>query len=229
VAINDATQLLHTPIPPGATLADRAYLEVRDRIVTLQLAPGTLIHDEELMQELGMSRTPIREALLRLSAHGLVEFVPRRGAFVRDVNAGEVGAIYELRRELEVLAAGWAAERRTERDLPEVDALIVALRDEPREAAASDVDARSQITLDQTGHFLIYRLSGNTHLQSVMCSYYFLSARIWFLASGRVTMESPFDSMIELLEAVKARDVDAARRLALQHSEEAESAIRRAL
>jgi DNA-binding GntR family transcriptional regulator len=225
MATQDASQLLRTPIPPGATLADRAYLELRDRIVTLQLEPGALIRDEHLMQELGMSRTPVREALLRLSVHGLVEFVPRRGAFVRDV---KVGAIYELRRELEVLASGWAAERRAARDIPEIDATIATLR-EANETAPADVDARSQTTLDQLGHFLIYRLSGNTHLQDVMRSYFFLSARIWFLASGRVTMESPFDSMIELLEAIKARDADNARRLALLHSQEAESAIRRAL
>jgi DNA-binding GntR family transcriptional regulator len=225
----DSSELLRTPIPADATLADRAYFELRDRIVSLQLAPGALIRDEDLMEELEMSRTPIREALLRLSLQGLVEVVPRRGAFVRDVNAGDVGAIYELRRELEVAAAGWAAARRSDRDIEDIGVAVERLRAVPRKAARADVDARSQITLDQMVHFLVYRMSGNAFLEEVMRSYYFLSARIWFLASGRVTMDAPFDSMIELLEAIKAQDVEAARRFSLLHSQEAEDAIRRAL
>jgi DNA-binding GntR family transcriptional regulator len=225
---SDAASLLRTPIPPDATLADRAYFELRDRIVTLQLPPGALIRDEHLMEELEMSRTPIREALLRLSLQGLVEVVPRRGAFVRDVNAGDVGAIYELRRELETAAAGWAAARRSPRDFDEIDALISDLRNLGGASDRED-DARAHITLDQRAHFLIYRLSGNPCLEDVLRSYYFQSARVWFLASGRVTMESPFDSQIALLEAIRAQDVDRAREMALRHSQEAEEAIRRSL
>lgn len=225
----DAAALLHTPIPSDATLADRAYFELRDRIVTLQMPPGSLIREEALMEELEMSRTPIREALLRLSLQGLVVVVPRRGTFVSEANAGEVGMIYELRRELETLAAGWAAERRTDADVEEIDALVAELREVPRDAAATDTDARSQITLDQRAHYLLYRMSGNVCVQDVLASYFFLSARIWFLAQDRVMMEEPFDYVIDLLEAVKARDADAARRYARLHSEHAENAIRGAL
>jgi DNA-binding GntR family transcriptional regulator len=193
------------------------------------MAPGSLIREEELMEELEMSRTPIREALLRLSLQRLVMVVPRRGTFVSDVNAGEVGTIYELRRELEVLAAGWAAARRTPRDIPEIESLQAELRAVPRHPGDADIDARSQITLDQRAHYLIYRLSGNACVEDVLHSYFYLSARIWFLASGRVTMDEPFDHMVDLLEAVKDGDVEEAKRRAGLHSEHAESAIRAAL
>jgi DNA-binding GntR family transcriptional regulator len=225
----DASGLLQTPVPPDATLADRAYLTLRDRIVTLQMAPGSLIREEELMEELDMSRTPIREALLRLSLQQLVVVVPRRGTFVSDVNAGQVGTVYELRRELEVVAAGWAAERRTDADLPEIEAMQAELRAAPRHPSQSGIDARSQIDLDQRAHHLIYRLSRNACVEDVLRSYFYLSARIWFLASGRVTMDEPFDHLVELLEAVKAGDAEEARRHAALHSEQAEQAIRAAL
>ena len=56
---------LSTPVPDGATMAERAYLEVRDRIVELRIPPGALVREDELMEDLKMSRTPVREALLR--------------------------------------------------------------------------------------------------------------------------------------------------------------------
>jgi DNA-binding GntR family transcriptional regulator len=217
---------LASDIPEGATLADRAYLELRTRIVTLQMPPGSLIREDEIIKSLGMSRTPIREALLRLARQKLVLPVRRRGTFVSDVNVGDVGTVYELRRELEQMAAGWAAERRSDADIDEIDALLDEMRDVPR---ASGEDARSQLTTDQRAHFLVYRMCGNELAAETLRSHFFLTARIWFLASGRVTMFEPFDLLIELLEAIKRGDVEAARRLAYEHVRHAESTLRAAL
>lgn len=93
----------------------------------------------------------------------------------------------------------------------------------------SSVDARSQMSADQRAHNLVYRLSRNPLIEDVLSSYYFLAARIWFLASGRVTMNEPFASLLEVLEAVKESDAESARRHARVHSEAAEAAIRAAL
>jgi DNA-binding GntR family transcriptional regulator len=219
---------LTTPVPKGASMAERAYLELRDRMVSLRIPPGSLVREEEVMKDLKMSRTPIREALLRLTQERLVVVIPRRGTFVTEVHVGDVGRIYEFRRELEVVSAGWAAERRRDGDLPEIDELIEHLR-EANEVPTDEVDARSQISSDQRAHNLVYRLADNPLIEDVLSSYYFLAARIWFLASGRVTMEEPFMGLIELFEAIKARDAEAARRHAREHSEAAEAAIRAAL
>jgi DNA-binding GntR family transcriptional regulator len=226
--IESALPQLNTPVPDDASMAERAYLELRDRIVSLRIPPGALVREEEVMKDLKMSRTPIREALLRLAQEKLVVVIPRRGTFVTEVHVGDVGRIYEFRRELEVVAAGWAAERRADTDMGEIDGLIKELR-EIGSVPAAEGDARSQITADQRAHNLVYRLAGNPLIEDVLGSYYFLAARIWFLASGRVEMEDPFDSLIELLEAIKEQDPEAARSYARDHSEAAEAAIRAAL
>jgi DNA-binding GntR family transcriptional regulator len=209
-------------------MAERAYLDLRDRIVSLRIPPGELVREEEVMKSLGMSRTPIREALLRLAQERLVVVIPRRGTFVTEVHVGDVGRIYEFRRELEVVAAGWAAERRRDSDLHEIDAMIDELGS-VNEVPTSEVDARSQIATDQRAHNLVYRLARNPLLEDVLASYYLLAARIWFLASGRVTMSEPFVDLIELLQAVRDGRADVARSAAREHSERAEASIRAAL
>jgi len=219
---------LKTPVPENASMAEQAYLELRDRIVSLRLPPGELVREEAVMEDLGMSRTPVREALLRLAQENLVAVIPRRGSFVTEVHVGDVGRIYEFRRELEVVAAGWAAERRTDEDLSAVDEMLAELT-EVNAIPPSEVDARSEIIIDQRGHNLIYELARNPLLEATLSSHYFLAARIWFLASGRVEMEDPFTGLIDVFEAIKHQNRDAARKHAREHSEAAEAAIRSAL
>jgi len=219
---------LKTPVPENASMAERAYLELRDRIVSLRLPPGELVREETVMEDLGMSRTPVREALLRLAQENLVAVIPRRGSFVTEVHVGDVGRIYEFRRELEVVAAGWAAERRTDDDLPAIDEMLAELT-EVNAIPPSEVDARSEIIIDQRGHNLIYQLARNPLIEATLSSHYFLAARIWFLASGRVEMEDPFTGLIDVFEAIKKSDAEAARGHAREHSEAAEAAIRAAL
>ena len=91
--------------------ADRAYLELRDRIVTLRLAPGTVLREDELMREMDVGRTPLREAVKRLALENLVAVQPRRGTFVAAVEATDIVNITEVRAELEGYAAELAAQR----------------------------------------------------------------------------------------------------------------------
>jgi DNA-binding GntR family transcriptional regulator len=92
-------------------VADRAYVELRDRIVTLHLAPGTALREDELMNEMGIGRTPLREAVKRLALENLVAVQPRRGTFVTAVEAADIQNITEVRAELEGYAAELAALR----------------------------------------------------------------------------------------------------------------------
>src|SRR3954451_15866477 len=92
-------------------VAERAYLELRDRIVTLSLAPGSALREDELMTELGIGRTPLREAVKRLALENLLSVQPRRGTFVSDVDSSDIVNITEVRAELEGYAAELAAER----------------------------------------------------------------------------------------------------------------------
>src|SRR5918992_2002729 len=97
----------------AATLlvAERAYAELRDRIVTLRLAPGTVLREDELMRELAIGRTPLREAVKRLALENLVAVQPRIGTYVTSVDAADIVHISEVRAELEAQAAELTARR----------------------------------------------------------------------------------------------------------------------
>src|SRR3954452_5367181 len=119
-----------TPAVSDATasrlVAERAYVDLRDRIVTLHLPPGTVLREDELMQELGIGRTPLREAVKRLALEKLVEVQPRRGSFVTAIEAADIQNITEVRAELE----GYAAELAALRLDPETRVKAEALRSE---------------------------------------------------------------------------------------------------
>ena len=98
-------------VPSVKLEADRAYVDLRDRIVTLALAPGTVLREDELMRDLDVGRTPLREAVKRLALENLVAVQPRRGTFVTPVEADDIVNISEVRAELEGYAAELAARR----------------------------------------------------------------------------------------------------------------------
>ncbi|MGH3638320.1 MAG: GntR family transcriptional regulator, partial [Mycobacterium sp.] len=95
----------------GTKSTEAAYLAIRERILSGQLLPGSRLLEVDLAAELAVSRTPIREALPRLAAEGLIEMSPNRGATVRRWTDGEVHDIYRSRAELESLAGELATER----------------------------------------------------------------------------------------------------------------------
>src|SRR5882762_9088878 len=106
------------------SLADKAYHAIRGLIVSLELAPGALIDERELIEQLEIGRTPVREALRRLAHEGLVEVYPRRGMFVTGVDVRELARLSEVRAVLEPEAARLAAERATDADRADVVGLL---------------------------------------------------------------------------------------------------------
>lgn len=105
-----------------------AYEYIRRRILSGDFPPGFSLTADYLSKELGVSRTPIRDALLKLEAGGLVSISPRIGATVKQMDIGEIGEMCDLRLALESHAAGRAAEQRTVADLHEIELAIIALR-----------------------------------------------------------------------------------------------------
>src|SRR5579862_8296300 len=112
---------------PPALLADRAYEELRDRLVTLQIKPGEPIDEDQLGRELEMGRTPIREAIKRLSLENLVTVFPRRGTFAAEINITDLAHITDVRTQLEGHAAYRAAQRITEARRGELEELLQEL------------------------------------------------------------------------------------------------------
>jgi DNA-binding GntR family transcriptional regulator len=177
------------------------------------------------MARLGMSRTPVREALRSLADERLVEVYPRRGIFVAGVDVRDLAALSEVRVELEPFAARLAAQRRSEADLAGLAALI-----EEIEKVGSSPRERDLMKLDQRVHQEIYRLARNTFLEGVLSQHYTHALRIWFLALDRVTtLDQAILEHRLLLIAVRDSDADRAAAVMLQHVDGFEGAIRRSL
>src|SRR5262249_60388019 len=104
------------------TKADEIALALEEAIVSGELQPGTVLRQEQVSAQYAVSRTPVREALRRLSALGLVSFEPNRGFRVRTLSREEMWEAFLLRAELEALCTGVAAEKMTEEDLAELEA-----------------------------------------------------------------------------------------------------------
>jgi DNA-binding GntR family transcriptional regulator len=157
------------------TLTDRAYRELEEMIVTLQLLPGTILSEQALAQRLKIGRTPIREALQRLARDGLVVIMPRRGIMVSEINLRLQLRLLEVRRELERLMASLAAERAT----PEERAEFAEVAQAMMEAAAKSDDI-AFMRLDQRFNVLIATAARNEFARRSMGLMNALSRRFWY-------------------------------------------------
>jgi DNA-binding GntR family transcriptional regulator len=205
-------------------LADRAYYAIRELIVSLELRPGSVVNERELMERLELGRTPIREAVRRLAQEQLVEVFPRRGTFVTTVEIRDLASICDVRSALEAHAARIAAERASDSDREELANLIAELD------AGADYDDRALMAFDERIHRAVYRATHNQFLVATLEEYYLLALRIWFLA-----LEQPREleqAVLEhraLLEAILAGDGVEAERIMRDHVDNFETAIRRVL
>jgi DNA-binding GntR family transcriptional regulator len=217
---------IHQPEAADATsLSDQAYYRIRELIVSLELPPGSIVNERDLMSRLELGRTPVREALRTLAREGLVEVYPRRGIFVSSVNVRDLAALSDVRVELESFAARIAAERRTTADVLECEALLEEL-----DRTAEEHDERTLIDLDQRLHRQVYRCTHNPFLERTLNEYYVLTLRIWFLALDRVArLESAVHEHRELLEAIRDGDPARAEAAMRRHVEGFEKAIRAVL
>jgi DNA-binding GntR family transcriptional regulator len=209
-----------TKISLMTSLADKAYHEIRGLIVSLELAPGAVIDERELIERLEIGRTPVREALRRLSHEGLVEVYPRRGMFVTGVDVRELARLSEVREVLEPEAARLAAERATETDREELAALLAEL----------DAGTSELMELDERIHRAVYRAAHNDLLEATLEQYYVLALRIWSIALDRAhELEEAVEAHRSLLEAIRAGDGDRAADTMRAHVQNFEQAMHRVL
>lgn len=207
------------------SLAEQAYRHLRDKLVMLDIRPGEAINDGKLAAELGIGRTPVREALKRLESDHLVVSYPRRGTFATVVDITELADVSELRETLEPLAARRAAKAATP-----------AIREELRETAAAIAtmdptdDPYALMRYDMKVHRLIYRAAGNAHLEDVLIRYDNLATRIWCMVLEKVpSVAGHISEHIELLQAIADGDSERAGKLAFAHVSSFEEAIRSVL
>ena len=158
------------------SLTDQAYQELEERIVTLQLQPGEVLSETALSEQLGIGRTPIREALQRLAREGLILILPRKGILVSEINPSKQLLVLEVRRELERLMARAGAARRTglERDT------FLAIAN-GMEHAASDNDDIAFMRYDNELNTLISRAAHNEYALRAIDLMNGLSRRFWYV------------------------------------------------
>ena len=202
-------------------ISERAYVQLRDRIVTLRLAPGTVLREDELMSELGIGRTPLREAIKRLALENLVAVQPRSGTYVTSVDASDIGHIAEVRAELEAQAAELAARRMDGEVRSRAEALLEQVRELERTA-----DADALMRLDESIHRVAWEGSGNPYLLETLERYFALSLRVWYVVLDRVPgLGAAVLDHSRLLEAMLDGDADRARELMREHVNEFEREI----
>jgi len=216
---------LDSPEPHAASvlLSERAYVALRDRLVTLAVAPGAPIDEDALIRELGVGRTPVREAVRRLALEGLVVVYPRRGTFAAPINITSLSDVTDVRGQLEAHAAHRAATLVDDADREQGRALIAELD-------AAHPGQRELIELDARVHRFVHRCSRNPYLIQDLDRYLNMSLRMWHLTFDRLP---PLDDRVrehqELLEAIGRGEADRAREIALRHVLAFARAIRSAL
>lgn len=207
------------------SLRDEAYQRIRQRIISLEMPPGATIDESELQDVLGLGRTPIREALLRLSQEHLVVIVPRRGMFVSDVSLIDLRQLFEVRVVMETLAVQLAAQRGTDKQWQEMERI---LSDLPEPGTPGENE--SMIEIDEQCHHLIYEACGNHFLSSTLSPLYAQSVRLWYLLLNEISSVRPaIHEHVALLEALKERDADRAVRFMQQHINGFQDEIQRAM
>lgn len=205
------------------SLAEKAYRAIRELIVSLELAPGAVIDERELVERLEIGRTPVREALRRLAQERLVEVYPRRGMFVTGVDVRELTRLSEVRAVLEPEAARLAATRATDDDRAEIAALL-------EELEAGGSNDPELMALDERIHRTIYRAAHNDLLEATLERYFALALRIWMIALDRhQELEGAVQEHRTLLEAIRDGDPELAGSTMRSHVQNFEQAMHRVL
>jgi DNA-binding GntR family transcriptional regulator len=195
------------------TLSQRVYKHLREEILSDRLPPGTELSEVALSKELAVSRGPIREAMGRLGAEGLIKLQPRRRAEVRSLTPQELIDAYEVREALEVLAVRLAVPRVTEADLARLEQSIDQMADHAKADAIGDFFA-ANVEFHET----LCALSGNKKLQEV---HHRLESEIGRFQARTLALRGGLDGSLtehrEILAAIRLRDVEKAAALTAAH------------
>lgn len=208
-----------------ANQSSQAYSLLRERIMSGALAPGQVVSEAALAREMGVSRTPVGEALRRLSHEGLVDQIPRYGTVVREFTAEDLHELFEVREALEAMAVSRAALRISAEVIEELTALCDAIDAEVASATAAGVDAiegealRRFLAADMAFHLLIIAAANNRRLSQIMEQTHTLSsmfhARRGVHSVARI--KGANQAHREIVAALADRDAELATDLLAKH------------
>ena len=194
---------------------------LRNAIVSGILQPGERLMEIQVAEELGVSRTPVREAIRKLELEGFVVMIPRRGTYVSDLSIKDINEVYEVRTALDVLAAELAAERITEEELEEMERLLVEIGE-----YIEIYDMDKIVEADSKFHDILYRASRNERLVGIINN---LREQLTRFRSLSMSYPGRLKDMLgehtRLVEALGQRNVALAKNLAGEHMANAEQTL----
>ncbi|WP_181346832.1 GntR family transcriptional regulator [Thalassobacillus sp. CUG 92003] len=203
----------------------RAYQILRLAIRNLKLLPGKTILEREIAEVLGMSRTPVREALIRLQTEGVVKLIPRKGFEIEPIEAKDLREIYEVVEMLEGLAAKLSTNTLSEEELFELETLI-----EQQEIATNENNLEEWARLDNLFHFKIINAAENERLSNVIDVHADQLYRARLITINKRPL--PFQSIVEhraIVACMRAKDGDGAQVSMQSHRKRARNEILKAL
>ncbi|NLK08565.1 MAG: GntR family transcriptional regulator [Firmicutes bacterium] len=202
-------------------LRDIVFEALRDAIIAGQLRPGERLMEVQIADELGVSRTPVREAIRKLELEEFVVMVPRKGAYVAGISIKDIVDVFEIRRALEGLAAELAAERMTEAEIDKLEQIV----DKTAETA-KQLDVVSAVDMDTGFHEVLYEASRNQRLSGML---YHLREQIHRFRTQSLGRPGRLEIVViehrGLVQALRDRKPCLARELAEAHIENAESEL----
>jgi DNA-binding GntR family transcriptional regulator len=201
----------HNPQVPDGSLRTRVLEEVKEQIISGELPAGARLHERHLSEQLGVSRVPLREAIMTLESQGLVEIRPRIGAFVKPLTRKYVEDLFMVRLRLEPLAASLAATNRSEAELAELESTF----EEEQQALEAD-DNKAGSLANAEFHLVILRAGGNDLLYSIIAPLQSQTQRLFRRTIANMS-QLMYHDHADMLEAIRNHDADLAAGLALKH------------
>jgi len=197
-----------------SSLSHRVYQKIRDGILERRYKENEELKESTLGKELGVSRTPVREALRQLELEGLVTIVPNKGAYVTGISPKDVKDIYAIRSTLEGLAVRWAIEHITPGQIVELEEILMLSEYHLKK----ENNAEQIMELDSKFHGILYAASGSRILQNLLSNFhdYIKNTRM----NSVVTEDRARRSIREhrqILRAIQDGDMDMAEQLANEH------------
>jgi len=206
-------------------LREMVFESLREAIIHGRLRPGERLMEIHLAEEMGVSRTPVREAIRKLELEGFVVMVPRKGAYVAGISVKDIVDVFEVRAALEGLAAGLAAARITEEEMEELERTLVRIN-----VNSEEDDINSIVEGDSSFHELIYKASRNQRLVQIITR---LKEQIHRFRMTSLSQPGRTKNALgehkTIVEAISDRNVKLAQTLASEHVENAEQSLLEAL
>jgi DNA-binding GntR family transcriptional regulator len=197
----------------SSSLSRRVFSQIQNDILNGVYEPGESLIETRLSEEMGVSRTPVREALRQLELEGLVQSVPNKGVTVKGVSAKDIEDIYTIRMYIEGLAARWAAEKITPGEMEELKEAV-----DLEEFYTRRNDFGHLMKLDTRFHDIIFKASKSKPLMHTLSTFHHYVQK-----ARRVSLSNPERAMEVLTEhraimqAIIDKDADTAERLTIEH------------